>query len=73
MGRRRAPSYWWDFHWRGDKIAAIHVESDADWLPDPIRVFPVDRGACDHLIETVVMPFIDGLEAGRIDPRRAQS
>lgn len=71
MGRFRTPGYWWDFHWEGDKITAIHVESDAPYLPDPIKSFPVSGdGPCDRLIEDTIDPFIAGLKAGRIDPRR---
>lgn len=71
MGRRRAPDYWWDFYWEDDKITAIHVESDADYLPAPVKVFAVVAdGPCDRLIEDTVMPFIADLKAGRADPRR---
>lgn len=73
MGRRRTPGYWWDFHWDGNRIVSVNVETDADYLPNPVRAFPVSGDApCDRLIEDVVMPFIADLEAGRIDPRRAQ-
>ena len=73
MGRRRVPGYWWDFHWEGDKIASIWVQSDADYLPNPIQSFPVvGTGPCDRLLEDTVVPFIKGLEQGRIDPRRPE-
>lgn len=65
MGRRRAPSYWWDFNQPGED--PINVESDADWLPDPIASFwgPTAIAQAERLIRD--------LEAGRVDPRRVNS
>lgn len=72
MGRGRAPSYWWDFYWEDRTITAIIVETDADWVPNPVRTFPLTNNTSDDdLIEREVEPFIRDLKAGRIDPRRA--
>lgn len=50
MGRRKVPTYWWDFHWEGDMITSIQVQSDANYLPDPIQTFPiVSPNSCDLL------------------------
>lgn len=44
MGRGRVPNFWWDFNEPGE--FPIKVESDVDYLPDPITRF--HGGRCDR-------------------------
>lgn len=59
---RRSPNYWWDFNQPGEE--PINVESDADYLPDPIASFygPNAISQAEKLIRD--------LKEGRADPRR---
>ena len=67
--RKRVPYFFWDFHWKNDKIYSIKVESDEPQYP-VLAEFILHGEYSDNEIE-LAEKMIDDLESGRLTLKKA--
>ena len=67
--KKRVPSFWWDFHWKKDKIFSIIVQSNEPQYPILSEFVIRGKDAMEEIENA--MQMIDDLDAGRLTLKRA--
>jgi len=55
--KKRVPSFWWDFHWKKDKIFSIIVQSNEPQYPILSEFVIRGKDAMEEIENAEVKPF----------------